>query len=179
MVALAFITLLLAALAIGAPLAHVLEMPVRRTYDPALYVTVTLTLYRYFAIVGAVIEVGAVVLAVIWAAGLARSGTSPISARRWAVAGPACLMLAHALFWLLVNPVNEAFAAWTPANVPTDWTRLRDEWEFTHAARCGLFLLGFGGFLASGSRPGRGGRGEANLPGRSFRPGWLPPADRR
>lgn len=56
-----FITLVLTALAIGAPLAHVLEMPVRRTYDPALYVTVTHTLYRYFGIAGAMIEVGAVV----------------------------------------------------------------------------------------------------------------------
>ena len=91
-------------------------MPVRRTYDPALYVTVTHTLYRYFAIVGAVIEVGAVVLAVLWVAGLARSRTSPISARRWA-----------------------------------------------HAARCGLFLLGFGALLASGltARPGRTGRGKS------------------
>lgn len=52
MVALAFLTLLLSALAIGAPLAHVLEMPVRRAYDPALYVTVTHTLYRGFGIVG-------------------------------------------------------------------------------------------------------------------------------
>lgn len=153
MIVLAFFTLLLAALAIGAPLAHVLEMPVRRTYDPALYVTVTHTLYRYFGIVGAV------VLAVIWAAGLARSRTSPVSARRWAVAGAACLVLAHLLFWLLVNPVNEAFAAWTPANVPADWTRLRDQWEFTHAARCGLFLLGFGALLASGL--GGTGRGKS------------------
>jgi hypothetical protein len=40
----AFVTLLLAALAIGAPLAHVLEMSARRAYDPALYVTVTHTL---------------------------------------------------------------------------------------------------------------------------------------
>ena len=162
-VVLAFITLLLAALAIGAPLAHVLEMPVRRTYDPALYVTVTHTLYRYFAIVGAVIEVGAVALAVIWAAGLARSRTSPVAARRWAAAGAACLVLAHVLFWLLVNPVNEAVAAWTPANVPADWTRLRDQWEFTHAARCGLFLLGFGALLASGltARPGGTGRGKS------------------
>jgi hypothetical protein len=72
-----FITLVLAALALGAPLAHVLEMPVRRTYDPALYVTVTHTLYRYFGIVGAMFEVGAVVGAVIWAAGLGRSRTTP------------------------------------------------------------------------------------------------------
>jgi hypothetical protein len=161
MAVLAFVTLLLAALAIGAPLAHVLEMPVRRSYDPALYVTVTHTLYRYFGIVGAMIEVGAVVAAVIWAASLGRSHTSPASARRWAVAGAACLVLAHALFWLLVNPVNQAFAGWTPAAVPTDWTRLRDQWEFTHAARGGLFLLGFCALLASvlaGRTEGR--RGE-------------------
>ena len=148
-----FITLVLAALAIGAPLAHVLEMPVRRTYDPALYVTVTHTLYRYFGIVGAIIEVGAVVGAVVWAAGLGRSRTSAVSAHRWAVAGAACLVLAHVLFWLLVNPVNQAFAAWTPAAVPPDWTRLRD-----------IFLLGFCALLASvftaPPTPGGGRRGE-------------------
>jgi hypothetical protein len=144
-----FVTLVLAALALGAPLAHVLEMPVRRTYDPALYVTVTHTLYRYFGIVGAMFEVGAVVAAVIWAAGLGRSRAAPRSARRWAVAGAACLALAHVLFWLLVYPVNQEFAAWTPAAVPPDWTRLRDQWEFTHAARAGLFLLGFCALLAS------------------------------
>jgi hypothetical protein len=156
-----FITLVLGALAIGAPLAHVLEMPVRRTYDPALYVTVTHTLYRYFGIVGAMIEVGAVVGAV-GAAGLGTSRTSPRSARRWAVAGAACLVLAHALFWLLVNPVNHAFASWTPAAVPPDWTQLRDQWEFTHAARAGLFLLGFCALLASvfAAPPGGERRGE-------------------
>jgi hypothetical protein len=162
MVALAFVTLLLAALAIGAPLAHVLEMPVRRTYDPALYVTVTHTLYRYFGIVGAVIEVGAVVTAVIWAFALGRSRTSPTSACRGAITGAACLVLAHALFWLLINPVNAAFAAWTPAAVPADWTRLRDQWEFSHAARGGLFLLGFSALLGSvlAIRPGVAGRGK-------------------
>lgn len=45
-----FGTLVVAALALGAPLAHVREMPVRRTYEPALYVTVTHTLSRYFGI---------------------------------------------------------------------------------------------------------------------------------
>ena len=47
-VAWAFVTLVLTALALGAPLAHALEMPVRRTYAPALYVEVTHTLYFYF-----------------------------------------------------------------------------------------------------------------------------------
>lgn len=124
-------------------------MPVRRTYDPALYVTVTHTLYRYFGIVGAMIEVGAVIAAVIWVTRLVRSRSSPASARGWAVAGAACLVLAHALFWLLINPVNAAFAAWTPTSVPVDWTRFRDQWEFTHAARGGLFVLGFSALLVS------------------------------
>jgi hypothetical protein len=146
---LAFLTLVVAALALGAPLAHVLEMPVRRTYDPALYVTVTHTLYRYFGIVGGMIEVTAVVAAIIWAYRSVRTRTWPSSARGWAVAGAACLALAHALFWLLVDPVNRQFAVWTPAAVPPDWTRLRDQWEFTHAARAGLFLLGFSALLAS------------------------------
>jgi hypothetical protein len=146
---LAFLTLVVAALALGAPLAHVLEMPVRRTYDPALYVAVTHTLYRYFGIVGGMIEVTAVVAAIIWAYRSVPTRTWPSSARGWAVAGAACLALAHALFWLLVDPVNRQFAVWTPAAVPPDWTRLRDQWEFTHAARAGLFLLGFSALLAS------------------------------
>jgi hypothetical protein len=158
---LAFVTLVVAALALGAPLAHVLEMPVRRTYDPALYVTVTHTLYRYFGIVGGMIEVTAVVTAILWAYRSVRTRTWPSSARRWAVTGAACLGLAHALFWLLVDPVNRQFATWTPDAVPPDWTRLRDQWEFTHAARAGLFLLGFSALLASvfavRARDGEGG----------------------
>lgn len=91
-----------------------------------------------------------------------RSRTSPARARRWAVAGAACLILAHALFWLLLNPVNQVFAAWTSTAVPPDWTRLRDQWEFTHAARAGLFLLGFCALLAAvlAARSGAERRGE-------------------
>jgi hypothetical protein len=144
-----FITLMLAALAIAAPFAHVLEMPVRRAYDPALYVTITHTLYMYFGIVGGAIEVGATLAAVVWAMLVAASRTASSAARRWALAGAACPILAHALFWLLVAPVNAEFAVWTPEEVPPDWTRLRDQWEFTHAVRAALFFLGFCALLAS------------------------------
>ncbi|MEX2221447.1 MAG: DUF1772 domain-containing protein [Candidatus Rokuibacteriota bacterium] len=143
-----FVTLVLAALALAAPLAHALEMPVRRTYDPALYVMVTHTLYRYFGTVGAAFEVGAIACALIWC-GLLRRAPGPRAAIRWAVAGAACLVLAHVLFWLLINPVNQQFAIWTPEAVPADWMRLRDQWEFTHTGRAGLFLLGFCAILAS------------------------------
>jgi hypothetical protein len=144
-----FLAVGLAALAVAAPLAHVLEMPVRRTYDPTLWVAVTHTLYFYFGTVGGAIEVGAMVAAVIWAGLLLRAATAPVAARRWALTGAACLVLAHALFWLLVDPMNREFAGWTPEKVPSDWTRYRDQWEFTHAGRAGLFLLGFCALLGS------------------------------
>lgn len=144
-----FITPFLAALAIAAPFAHALELPVRRTYDPALYVAVTHTLYFYFGVIGGAIEVGAVLAAVVWALLLLRARAVPRAARRWALAGAACAVLAHGLFWLLVAPVNQEFAAWTSEAVPADWTRFRDRWEFTHAARAGLFVLGFGALLGS------------------------------
>ena len=51
-----------------------------------------------------------------------------------------CLSIAHATFWLVVQPVNEAFAQWTPATLPGDWTAHRLRWETGHAFRF-VFLL--------------------------------------
>ena len=130
-----FLALVLAALAIGAPFAHVLEMPVRRGYDPALYVTVTHTLYRYFGSVGAVIEVGAVLAAVFWAAGLGRSRTSPIRTRLGGDGGRV--------------PGDGARAVLAPRQPGESAGRDRDQWEFTHAVRAGLFLMGLCGLLVS------------------------------
>jgi hypothetical protein len=127
MAAWSFVTLVLGALALGAPLAHALEMPVRRAYDPALYVMVTHTLYFYFATVGAAFEVGAVVAAAILAALIWRDPRALVPARGFVLAGAACLAVAHAIWWLLVMPVNLV----------------------THTARAGLFLLGYCGLLAA------------------------------
>lgn len=160
MAAWSFVTLVLGALAIGAPLAHALEMPVRRTYDPALYVVVTHTLYFHFATVGAAVEVGAVVAAAVLAALIWRDSRAPRSARGWVLAGAGCLAVAHVIWWLLIMPVNLEFATWTPQAVPADWMRLRDQWEFTHTARAGLFLLGYCGLLAAVFSHLRRGRGE-------------------
>jgi hypothetical protein len=158
-----FITIVLTALTLGMAVGHALEMPVRRGYAPALYVMVTHTLYFYFGTVGAMLEVGAVLSAVTLAAWMWR-WTRLRSAVRWTIAGAACLVLAHALWWLLVFPMNQEFATWTPAGVPADWTRFRDQWEFTHTARAGIILIGLCALLGSlfseiGSRSG-----EARVP---------------
>jgi len=49
----------------GMALCHLLEMPAKIAYDGALWLTLLQTLYRTFGTIGAFIEVGAVVTAVV------------------------------------------------------------------------------------------------------------------
>jgi hypothetical protein len=58
-----FITTVLAALALTMESAHVLELPQKMQYDAQMYAAVNTTLYRYFAIVGGVYQVGSIVVA--------------------------------------------------------------------------------------------------------------------
>ena len=60
-----FITLLLAALALTMESAHVLELPQKMRYDAQMYAAVNTTLYRYFAMVGGVYQVGSIVAAAV------------------------------------------------------------------------------------------------------------------
>jgi len=58
-----FVTILLAALALSMTSAHVLELPQKLHYGAELYSAVNTTMYRYFAIVGGLYLVGAIVSA--------------------------------------------------------------------------------------------------------------------
>jgi len=59
------ITIVLAALALTMESAHVLELPQKMQYDAQMYAAVNTTLYRYFAIVGGVYQVGSIVMAAV------------------------------------------------------------------------------------------------------------------
>jgi hypothetical protein len=37
----------------------------------------------------------------------------------------------------------------TPETLPPDWTRLRDQWEYTHAARAMLQIIALGSLVVS------------------------------
>lgn len=41
---------------------------------------------------------------------------------------------------LLNQPINDQVMAWTPANIPTDWTGLRDSWWTWHQVRLSVTL---------------------------------------
>ncbi len=136
-----FICVLLAALGLTMGGAHVLELTPRMHYDAQLYTAVTSTLYRYYGIVGGVIQVSALASAAVLA-WLVKDRPS----FRLTLAGALCLAAALGVWAWLVQPVN---AEWgrallgNAASAPEAYLRLRDRWEFGHAAAFTAWLLGF------------------------------------
>ena len=139
------ITIMLAALSMGMAFCHLLEMPAKMTYDGALWLTLLQTLYGAFGTIGAFIEVGAVVTVVALAFLVHRRRP----AFAWTLLGAFCLVAAHAAWWVWVAPVNAILAPLTPDTLPADWMALRDQWEYTHAARAVLQMIALGALVFS------------------------------
>jgi hypothetical protein len=143
-----FLTLILAALSLTMESAHVLELPQKMQYDAQLYSAVNTTLYRYFAIVGAVYQVGSIVAAAVL--------TFLVRKRRlsfgWTLAGALCLLLAFGIWLAIVAPVNsevtEALRA-APESVPLVWMQLRNRWEYGHAAGFVVQVIGLSALVLS------------------------------
>ncbi len=140
--ALRVVALLLAALSLTMTSAHVLELPEKMQYPPLFYALVNATLYRWFAIVGGLYTIAAIVAA--WA--FTVSARPSPRAFRWAFAGASLLTLALVSWLVLVMPVNGMVARSveeSPWRVPALWLRLRPYWEYGHVAGFVLQLFGF------------------------------------
>jgi hypothetical protein len=121
--------------------AHVLELPQKMHYDAQMYAAVNGSLYRYFAIVGAVYQVGSIVAA----AALAFVVRKHERAFAWTLAGALSLLVAFCIWLAVVAPVNSAVAQAlrsAPESVPGLWMALRDRWEYGHAAGFIVQLIG-------------------------------------
>ena len=136
-----FLTLVLAALALTMESAHVLELPQKMQYDAQMYAAVNTTLYRYFAIVGGVYQVGSIVMAAVL--------TFLVRKRRpsfgWMLTGACCLLLAFGIWLAVVAPVNSQIAAAfrsAPESIPAVWMRLRSRWEYGHVTGFIVQLVG-------------------------------------
>lgn len=137
-----FVTLLLSALGLVMGGAHLLELPVRRGYEPEFYMEVTSTLYRYFGAVGGPVQVLALLTSIILVV-----VTRGRPGHRSTLLGSACLALSLLLWFLLVQPVNSAWSvalASTPAEAVQSYAELGDRWENGHLAAFAAWLLGFG-----------------------------------
>jgi hypothetical protein len=141
-----FVTLMLAALSMGTAFCHLMEMPAKLDIDGDLWLTLLQTLYPpTFGSVGAFFEVGAMVAALV----LAFLVRHRQPALRWTIVALLCMMVAHAVFWVAISPVNAALGPLTPETLPADWSALRDRWEYSHGVRAVLQVIALGVLLVS------------------------------
>jgi len=137
---------MLTSLSMGAALCHLLEMPAKMTLDGAAWLTLLQTLYPpAFGTVGAFFEVGALATAVILVF-LVRQRRPAFG---WTLFGAVCLVAMHGAFWVWVAPVNATMGPLTPETLPANWMALRDQWEYTHAARAVLQVIALGALVFS------------------------------
>ena len=140
-----FLTIMLTALSLGAAFAHLLEMPGKFTYEGTLWLYLLQTLYPTFGRVSGICEIGAVVAAVALVVAIRKRQ----KAFRWALLAASCLVATHAVFWIWIAPVNAVLVPLSPETLPPDWERLRDQWEFAHASRAILQIVGLGALVIS------------------------------
>jgi hypothetical protein len=125
-----FVALLATALALGAALAHALELP-NKIGLPAYEYFIVQKAYWGWARLGFLLVVE---LAAMAAVAYLYWGEPPV---RWPVlAAIACLVIAQIIFWTFTYPANVATSNWTV--IPHNWQWLRRNWEYSHLA--GAFL---------------------------------------
>lgn len=142
-----FAMLLLGALGLALGAAHVLEWVPKMGYDAEMYMAVNRTLYRFFGYVGAGIQLGAILMAMVITF-LVRH--RPVF--RLTFFGTLGLVSSLVLWAVLVAPVNaERLEVLTtaPDAAPEAYLRLRSRWEYGHVAAFLAWLLGFGLLLLS------------------------------
>ena len=128
-----FVALLATALALGAALAHALELPNKIGLPRDEYFIVQKA-YRgwnqlaYLLLIEAVSMVAVAVLSrrepqVLWPT----------------IMAILCLVAAQAVFWAFTYPANVATQNWTA--IPENWEALRRRWEYSHAVGAAFQVL--------------------------------------
>ena len=142
-----FITIISTALSAGMSFAHLLELPPRFFYFDAQFWVATTTkgLYYLFGTVGAGIEVGSILTAIVLAFLMRGRG----SAFYLTSGGAILVTLALALWFIFIAPVNAELATWTPTSFPADWVRYRNQWEYTHAANAVIKIIALSSLVLS------------------------------
>ena len=143
----AFLAIVLTALALAPGGAHLFALPNKIGLDEADYFTVQ-QIYRGWALLG-------IVLFGALAANLAHALMLRRRALPFGLALAAFLLVAAtlAIFFAWTYPANVATENWTVA--PADWRALRAQWEWSHAANAVLTFLALCAATAASSRSWR------------------------
>jgi hypothetical protein len=148
------LTVILVAVAMALPLAHALELPGKMRLGKEAYLVVQPIYYPGFTIGAGVGEAGGMFALLVLLA------FTPYSSARfgWTLAALLLLLAMHLTYWFATHPANHfwvkdialrGFAgAFLSLFAPvatesgSDWTRLRDIWEYSHVARAVFAALG-------------------------------------
>ncbi|WP_395016302.1 hypothetical protein [Dongia sp.] len=140
-----FVNLLLVALTLGIAFSTALEYPGKVKLDGPEWLTVQHNIYLAFGVVGAIIEVTAILTTWIVFAQIRSWKAARILTLLAALAATAAL----GIWFAWVDPVNTALNAWTPETLPDNWASFRDRWEAGHAVSAALFLLAFSALVVA------------------------------
>ena len=121
-----FVSIVLAALALVPPGAHLFALPNKITMEQSEYFTAQ-SVYAGWALFGLFL-IGALVAHAALAI-LLRAEAAPSIC---AFAAAFCFAASLAVFFIWVFPANQATNNWT--SVPANWRALRVDWEYGHAA---------------------------------------------
>jgi hypothetical protein len=151
--AIQIIAIVLTALAMAPAIAHAFEFPGKKRLDKQGYVAVQAIYYPGFTLLG-ITEPGALIAIVIMLFLMPRHGWSSLLVALALL----CTIGMQAIYWLITHPTNKhwlanssatlgktgnRFFAVGPAAYATDWTKLRDRWEYSHILRAGLAFASF------------------------------------
>jgi hypothetical protein len=139
-----FVTLMLAALVVGAMFgAWLILNPAG--LDAATYVAQQQQAIRTLNIT--VPAMGAVTtFLIVAAAALARGDRTRLALL---IAAALCFVAAGLITRFLNQPINAIVITWSPTSPPANWTALRDDWWRWHVLRLGIAVLGLGALIAA------------------------------
>jgi hypothetical protein len=151
-------TLLIVSVVLGAILlvpsgAHLIELPHKLVMGRDAYFTVQ-QIYLGWSLFGLLIGVKILLDIVL---GFRLRGEER-AASRLAWSSAAVIALGLIVFFVWIQPANVATSNWSVA--PSDWERLRDQWEFGHAAIASLTLLSVALMTSAAVRRLEGSRAE-------------------
>lgn len=158
------LTTLLVAIAMGLSLAHALEFPGKRRLAKEAYYATQPIYYPGFTIGGAVGDFGGLIATIVLLI-FTPSGTTEFWLTVTALTG---LIGMQAVYWVVTHPVNKfwlreealhgagarffAVGKANPDESTSNWTALRDRWEYSHVARAVLAVVSLTALVTAGSR---------------------------
>jgi hypothetical protein len=142
------LSLIFVGLTLGLTFAHVLEIAGKLRLGAGDWLTVQQNLYVAFGPIGGTCEVLAIVFT--WLTVWQRRPRTTAARCTWVAAIAASVGL---IAWaVVVAPMNTVLSSWTPASIPSDWTRVRDRWELGHAVQAVLYATAFVALVIAQSR---------------------------